>query len=212
MSPSSTTDADAAGGRRDDRRRRRQRLEHEFGRPSTLPASSRTDGTTTTSAAARLRGDVVLRAGCRGRSSRDRQRVPRDARRELVAEVAVAGDAPAGAAGRRLAAVGDGVDQVLESLLAHEPAGREARPCASSSTPQRSRSRRACVRVRPEARRRRRRRARFERSRGSAPSAMARRARSSLQAVTTPARPKARRAAVPATRAARRRRRRSRAG
>ena len=160
-----------------------------FGRPSTFPASSRTDGVTMTSAAANSGGDLVLRAiaekahaflntGRRARAARSRRgailhpRSParRPARRRRAS---IRYSNPFLLTSRPAAATSSVLlgDAELLALRASRTAVRtESRRCRRRTGPRRSRS-------------------------GSAPSRIARAARSALHAVTQPARRKAARAA-----------------
>ena len=93
-----------------------------FGRPSTLPLSSRTDGTTTMSAAARysptsILGQVAEKADA-FRDAGALAPAPRSSS-PRVPSPAMASTAPPARCGQR-------VDEVLEPFLAHEPSGGEA--------------------------------------------------------------------------------------
>ena len=180
--PCSTTDGDAAGRRRHQRRARRQRLHHDVRQAVDVAASSRTEGTTATSA----RGEVLRRprpasstpgkrtrsatprARARARSSASRSPSPAMTRRSV---------------GHRGASAPDGVDQVLEALLADEAAGREQQRVVRRRRPARARPSARALGVGPEALARRRRRARSRPVADRAPSAIARSRRSSLHAV-----------------------------
>ena len=159
-----------------------------FGSPSTLPLSSCTDGTTTTSAAPRY-APTRPAAGCRG-TGRVRDAARARPLAQLVAEVAVAGDRE----DRRPARPRKRVDEVLEALLAHQPSGGEQQRDAIADAELTRRSARAAASG--GSGRRRRRTARSRAGRGRRPARSPGRARSSLHAVTNPARRNTRRAAT----------------